>query len=324
MMLLLATVAGCASGSGSGPTTVTTAGTQPAASSSPARTAGASRPAIPAGPPSRFTKAMVIVEENKTDSEVLGSRQAPYLRRLSDAYGRVSKMDAGYPQHCPSLPAYLLMTSGSTQGVCDSADPSEHPLNVPNVFQQVAESGREWRAYAEGMPRPCLRSNYGDYLVRHVPSAYYVTELERCPRSQVPLGRIDDGALRKDLDAGKLPAYSFVTPNRCNDMHGGPTCSGDNIAAGDRWLSRLMPTVERSPDFRSGRLLVIITWDEGSDADNHIPTLLVGRGIRGVRLNEPATLCTVLRTTEHVLGLPFLGCAAAVPPFRASEGAGSR
>ena len=282
------------------------------AASEPASTQGPSPGPTP-GPvstPDQYSKVLVIAEENKTYDEVMTSGHAPYLEKLAARYATAQTMDAGYPAHCPSLAAYLLMTSGDRVGICDDKNPTEHQVPGPNIFSQVAESGREWRGYAESMPSPCLRTNSGHYFVRHAPAPYYVTEKARCAKWEVPLGTTTAGALHDDLGAGTLPAYSFVTPNACNDMHGAPGCGPDQVATGDAWLAQWIPNVLGGKDYQAGRLVVIITWDEGSLSDNHIATLVIAPTANRLTVRTPLTHCSMLRLAEEVLNLPLLGCAA--------------
>jgi hypothetical protein len=258
-----------------------------------------------------YDKVMVIAEENETDSAVIGSSSAPYLTKLAATYGDATNMQAGYPVDCPSLAAYILITSGDRDGICDDGNPSAHRLSQGNIFQQVADSDRQWREYAEAMPSNCSRTNSSAkiYLVRHAPPPYYTSEAKRCQAWDVPMGTTTSGQLHSDLTTG-LPAYSFVTPDACDDMHGAPSCKGQLIAHGDDWLAQWMPQIIDSPDFSDGHLLVIITWDEGSRQDNHIPTLVVAPTIHGVKSAAALTHCSTLRVAEEVLDLPYLGCAA--------------
>ena len=253
---------------------------------------------------------MVIAEENHSAAEVLGQRAAPYLNRLAGAFATFTHMDAGYPVGCPSLAAYLLMTSGSTHGVCDDGGPQTHPIAGPSVFSQVEDAGGQWRGYAESMPAGCTREDAagGRYLVRHAPVPYYTALGVRCRSWDLPLGTTTAGALHDDVATGRLPAYAFVTPDACHDMHGAPGC-GDLLAAGDAWLQAWLPQILAGPDYRSGRLIVVITWDEGSGSSNHIPTLVLSPTARGVRVTQAVTHCGLLALEEQVLGLPLLGCA---------------
>lgn len=315
--LPLVLLAGCGSGSpapGGAPS--------PSSTRPPAAVVTSAPAAAPASP--GYSKVLVVAEENKTYRQVIGSGDAPYINELAGRYGSAAAMRAGYPSTCPSLAAYVILTSGDPHGICDDADPSAHPLTGDNVFEQVAAGGREWRTYAESMPGDCRPTNSRDglYLVRHAPAPYYVSERSRCPAWDVPLGTVSAGALHDDLAAGRLPAFSFVTPNACNDMHGAPGCSGNLVRLGDRWLSAWMPQILASPDYRAGRLVVIVTWDEGSTFDNHIPTLVISptTSHRVARLGY--THCSTLRTVEELLRLPLLGCAARSRSMAAEFGLG--
>jgi hypothetical protein len=124
------------------------------------------------------------------------------------------------------------------------------------------------------------------------------------------MGSVSAGALDDDVAGGHLPAYSFVTPNACNDMHGGPSCVGTQIPTGDAWLASWIPAILDGPDFNNGKLVVIVTWDEGSKSDNHIATLVIAPTTHQVKAATPWTHCSILRTTEEILRLPLLGCAA--------------
>jgi hypothetical protein len=281
---------------------------------SPAMAASRATPAA-----STYTKVMVVAEENEPDSAVIGSARAPYLNGLAKTYGQATDMQAGYPTGCPSLAAYLLITSGSRDGICDDKLPTAHHVGGDNIFEQVAASGRQWREYAESMPSNCYPRNGsgGVYLVRHAPPPYYTSESGRCLEWDVPMGSATAGALHSDLASG-LPAYSFVTPNACDDMHGAPSCSGDRVARGDAWLASWLPHVIAGPDFQAGRLVVVVTWDEGSGSSNHIPTLVIAPTVHGVRSSAALTHCSTARTTEEILGLPLLGCAASALSLRSA------
>ncbi|MEV4619475.1 alkaline phosphatase family protein [Asanoa sp. NPDC049573] len=268
--------------------------------------------------PTADAKVLVIAEENKTYDRVIGDPDAPYISMLAQRFGSAASMDAGYPPDCPSLAAYLLMTSGSTHDVCDDADSAAHRIDSDNVFTQVARAGREWRDYADSAPGTCASTNSADgrYLVRHTPAAYYTREAANCRRWHVPLGDLDRGALHDDLTSGNLPAYAFVSPDACHDMHGAPSCPDRLVASGDEWLRQWLPRILAGPDYTAGRLVVIVTWDEGSVTDNHIPTVVISPRTAGVHATVPFTLCSILRTTEEILRLPLLGCAATATSMR--------
>jgi phosphatidylinositol-3-phosphatase len=282
------------------------------AAPTPGWTAPAAQPrATPAGV-SVYTKVLVIAEENRTYAQIVGAKQAPFLTGLARRFGSASNMSANFPVHCPSLAGYLLMTSGSASGICDDQGPKHHALPGANIFAQVAAANLTSRTYAESIPAPCARKNSSDevFLVRHTPVAYYSSESARCATEDIELGSLNAGALRQDIDAGNLPSYAFVTPNTCHDMHGANTCPDRRVVDGDAWLSGWIPALLRGKDYSAGRLVVIITWDEGSTTDNHIPTLVISPTSRAVVSATAYTHCSTLRTVEDVLHLAPLGCAA--------------
>lgn len=289
--------------------------------SGPAASASGSPPTYsPTGAPpvvtTAYSKVMVIPEENGERSRILGATDAPYVNQLARTYGTATNMVANYAVACPSLAAYILITSGSTQGICDDGTPANHQLTSDNVFRQVAVARKEWRQYAESMSKNCQPTDggAGGYLVRHAPPPYYLSERNRCPVWDVPLGTPSAGALHDALAHG-LPALSIVTPNACHDMHGATTCPTGVVKKGDDWLASWLPRIIASPDFQTYQLLVIITWDEGSNVSNRIPTLVLGQGIRGVTSSAAYTHCSTLRTIEERLHLPYLGCAATAVSF---------
>lgn len=281
------------------------------------------RAAAPAPSPAvhGYTKVLVVVEENKTYDQVLGADRAPYLAGLADTYGVATALDAGYPPKCPSLAAYIILTSGDDHGICDDEAPAKHRIGGDSLFGQVAASGREWRVYAESMPAPCSLTDSPDgrYVVRHTAATYYTDLRADCEKWVVPMGTMSQGAFHDDLGGG-LPALSVVVPDLCHDMHGDASCPGDDIRAGDDWLHGVLPGLLASPDYTSGRLAVVIAWDEGSKKDNHIPTLVISTTTQRRMVDTDETLCSVLGLMSEVLAVDPLGCSAAAPGLAGAFG----
>jgi hypothetical protein len=193
------------------------------------------------------------------------------------------------------------MTSGTTHGVTDDEDPSAHPLEGPNLFSQTGD----WRALQEAMPETCALTSSGTYAVRHNPATYYVGIREACKARDVALGGAPDLSAR----------FTFVTPDLCSDTHNCP------VSSGDRWLSRMIPAMLASPEYRAGSTAIFITWDEDDYSDeNRVPAIVIAPHTRGVESGEAFGHYSLLRTTEEMLGLPLLGEAASAPSMRAAFG----
>jgi hypothetical protein len=242
----------------------------------------ATRVAVAATP----APVVVVVMENKNYEQIVGNPDASYLNTFASKGTLLTNM-SGITH--PSLPNYLAMTSGSTQGcTTDGCPRASYPAD--NVFHQLSVAGRSWRAWEESMPGPCTLTNSGSYVVHHNPPAYYSDLFPNaCPRNDMPYP--------STLPTG-LRALTFITPNTCNDMH---DCS---IATGDGWLRSHVPPL------LSLGAVVVITFDEGSGG-NHIYTAVRGPGIgQGVKRTTTFTHYGLLAGIERHFGLPLLGKAA--------------
>jgi hypothetical protein len=243
---------------------------------------------------------------------VIGNHAAPAIATLAHDCGLATDYRA--VAH-PSLPNYIAATSGSTQGIADDGSPSDHPLPVASIFSQAPSSG----SYEESMPSPCLLTNRYPYAPRHNPEVYYTRVRESCARDDVPLGAIGSGHFVRALRSGSLPAFSFVTPNLCNDMH---DCT---IPAGNAWLEAWIPAITSSATYRAGHTVVFVVWDEDDrTAGNRVPLIAVSPYTRaGTQSSAPFGHYSLLRTTEELLGIRrYLGHAASAPSMRAAFGLG--
>ena len=253
--------------------------------------------------------------ENKNYSSIVGSPSAPYENQIAQECGLATNYHA--VAH-PSLPNYIALTSGSTQGITDDNGPSSHPLDVPSIYHQAYPSAK---GYAEGMATNCATGGGTRYAVRHAPWPYYVNgtvgqQHDECLVGDVPMGTLSSGNLHDDVAAGTLPRFSFVTPDLCNDMH---DCS---VATGDAYLANLVPAILNGPDYQAGRLAVVIVFDEnGGAAGNQVYCAVISPFTApGTQSSTNFTHYSLLRTTEEILGVPLLGNAATATSMRAAFG----
>jgi hypothetical protein len=278
------------------------------ASASLATHAGGSTIAAPAtrsepcgvakGPPKVWRHVIWIVFENERYSQIIGSSSAPYINKVANQCGLATNF---FAETHPSLPNYIAMTSGATQGISDDRGPSNHPLIVPSIFSLL---GANWRALQESMPSNCDHSDSGSYVVSHNPATYYPNIRAQCAKQDVPLGPTPDISAR----------FTFITPNACNDMH---DCS---VGTGDSWLSTLLPKILASRQYRSGSTAVFITWDEDDyNSNQRIAMIVVAPSTPvGTRSTARFDHYALLRTTEEMLGLkPLLDNAARAVSMRA-------
>jgi hypothetical protein len=240
---------------------------------------------------------VVIVFENHKFEQIIGNSDAPYFNKLADKYGLATSYEA--VSH-PSLPNYLALTGGSTFGI--TSDCTDCSVNSENLADQLEGAGLSWRAYLEDIPSACYTgAKSGNYAKKHNPFIYYddiAQNRARCDRSILPVK-----SFTEDLAGGTLPNFSFVAPDLCHDMH---DCS---VSDGDTWLSQFLPDVLSSRAFRDG-LTVFVTFDEGTNESNHVPTFVINRKVSaGNRFDDTYTHYSLLRTIEDIFGLSHLGHA---------------
>jgi hypothetical protein len=237
---------------------------------------------------------VVVVMENHGFDQIVAQPDASYLNAFAAGGTLFTNMRA--VTH-PSLPNYLAMTSGSTQG-CAGNECAPASFGADNVFHQLQAAGGTWESWQESMPSPCLPNNSGDYVVRHNPAAFFTNLLpEDCPRFDIPFPA---------LIPAELADLTFVTPNLCNDMH---DCS---VATGDAWLRGHVP-----PLLALGATVVItFDEDEGGGGGNRIYCAARGPGIeRGETVSTPLSHYSVLAGIERHFSLPLLGEAATAHPL---------
>ena len=304
-VLLLLAAAGCSS-----PRPVT-----PDASSvtgAPART----------GPPATsvhgraVTHVIVVVEENHSIGQIIGSPQAPFLNRLA-ANGTL--LTSYFAITHPSLPNYIAMVSGGTQGI--TSDCGGCNVDAPNLADQLERAGISWKAYMEGLPGPCSDTyQAGTYAKKHDPFMYFASVRDNpasCAKV-VPFAQLD-----ADLDAGRLPRLVFVSPDLDHDMHGAGEGGDDTlVAAADRWLEVLYGRLAGSSVWREDTRLVV-TWDEGNGAGaggpsgccgglasgGNVATIIAGPAVKAARDDAIYSHYALLRSIEALFHLPFLGHA---------------
>ncbi|HLK01696.1 MAG TPA: alkaline phosphatase family protein [Streptosporangiaceae bacterium] len=286
-----------------------------AAPSGPAAGASAGHPCGTKAKAGSYRHVIWIFMENQAYNAIIGSSQASYINAVARQCGLATNY---HNITHPSLPNYIAATSGLPYSSLRNFLPDCGPAgSCVTSARSIFAQGETWKAYDESMPSSCDRSNAGTYAARHNPATYYTT-LRGCTSSDVPYSR-----LASDLAHNQLPAFSFITPNLIDDMHNG------TISDGSTWLSRNLPTILSSPEYRGGSTAVFITWDEGegggygageqcatstSDTSCHVVTLVISPSTHvGTRSGTLFNHYSLLGTAEQLLGLPKLGLAAKYP-----------
>ena len=289
----------------------------PTGSSAPLTTLSPLTPS-PIAPPAvpDFTHIVVIFFENREFDSVIGNLAMPNYNQYASENTLLTQY---YAVAHPSLPNYIAVFGGDTFKI--KSDCTKCFVKAPSLADQIEASGRTWRAYLEGMPRPCFVGSTASYVQKHNPFIYFDPirlDKARCEASIVPLTQLDS-----DLAAGKLPNFVYLMPNLCNSAHDASTGSHCGLDVADHWLAgsiqKLLAYLQ--PRAATEPYLIVITWDEGdtnhsccglpAKAGGRVPTVLISSLAKaGFQDATPYTHYSLLKTIETGWGLPLLGHAA--------------
>ena len=221
-------------------------------------------------------------------------------------------------------PTHLHATAGK-EAVPSGCSPSPYSTGATSVFSVVKAAGREWRSYEESMPGNCHRDEDAPYVVEHNPVLYYTNLRTDCLAWDVPMGTTRSGPFLADLEHDRLPAFSFVSPDNCNNTH---DC---DLRTGDDWLRSWVPKVVARPGYQRGATALFIVCDTGGDANDCltsqdrnclVPALVISPFTpRATRSTERFSHYSLLRTTQELLGVrPLLAGAQTATSMRGAFG----
>ena len=254
------------------------------------------------GPFPRMDHVFVIMMENTAYSDLLNpsNTNTTFIQGLASTYGL--ETDYFGVTHT-SLPNYVATTSGNTWGSNndDEAQANDGFFNHLSLTDQLDQAGISWKGYMESMPSVGYTGNFGDctnsgspdpdctaspsdtgtalYVRKHDPFMQYPDVFNNAQQADnvVPLTE-----LTSDLNSGHAPRFVWITPNECNDMHGGPPqCpfpSANSItdpaqetlfSDGNNFLKTWVTAIMNSRAW-TGNSAIFVTWDEGG-FDNESP-----------------------------------------------------
>jgi phospholipase C len=260
----------------------------------------------------QVANVVLVLEENHSYPQVIGNSAMPFLNKLATDNALATQYFAN--AH-PSLPDYFMLTTGQLITLDDSFP---GPVADDNLVRELVAAGKSWKSYAESLPS--VGYTGGDqypYARRHNPFAYF-TDVIGTPQAAnlVPFSQFS-----ADLQAGKLPNFSFVAPNLEDDAHdcpgGAMTCT-DNapLSAADSWLQQNIAPLLNDPNFQKSGLLIVV-FDEGLQSDlagggGHVAMVMAGTGVKkGFQSSLQHDHAAVLRLIMKALGVSNLPGAAA-------------
>jgi phosphatidylinositol-3-phosphatase len=169
-------------------------------------------------------RMFVIMLENHSQSSVIDDPNAPYLTGLAHTYAMA---DQYYGVTHPSMPNYLATIAGDNFGIQDDNDQNVVNLDRPNLVDQLEAHHVSWGAYMDTLPSNKL-DRFGPTLADGTKVSLYAKKhnpfvlFDDVKNNPARMANIHDyGQLSTDLSRANAPKFVWITPNQCNDMHGG-------------------------------------------------------------------------------------------------------
>jgi len=223
---------------------------------------------------------IVVVLENHSFSQVIGSPSMPYLNSLANAHSLATNY---FGDVHPSIGNYFMLTTGQLESVDDNFTGT---VTDDNIARALNGAGKSWKAYMESIPSAgYLGGNSGTYLKHHDPFSYFSDVVSNSAQAAniVPFTQI-----QADMAANTVPNFAFIAPNSVDDAHDCPgqasTClDSAKLVTADTWLKTNIDPLINSPAFANS--VFIITWDEGDLTDltnvgGQVATVLVGTHVK--------------------------------------------
>ncbi len=263
---------------------------------------------------------VLVVEENKPYSLVMGNPAMPFLNSLAIQNAFATNY---FGNTHPSIGNYFMLTTGQTitnQSTFEGSVPDD------NIVRQLVSAGKTWKVYAESLPSVgYLADDAYPYVRRHNPFSFFSDVTGMAQSSNI----VPFPQLSTDLINNALPNFSYLIANVNHNMHdcpnqtapGNPTgCAVDDLlTAGDSWLKANLEPLLANPAFQQDGLLVI-AFDESYLEDTEfgggqIMFVLVGSRVRpGFQSITFYQHQSTLRMMLEVLGVNSFPGEAAIAP----------
>jgi hypothetical protein len=294
--------------------------------------AGPAALAQPAASMPRLDHVFLIMEENNGFHDVIGDPAAPNLNYLAKTFGIETDYFGVSPDSSESN--YVGLLGGNVYGVISDDAYWKNLIHAPSLISQLDQAGVSWKAYLQALPYPgyqgicypakCNGAPDSDplFVSKHDGIQNFTTSLNSADWSrQVPISE-----LAADLRSGTVPAFSYVVPDECHDMHGDPPYCLDSgnigdpenqhlVAVGDAYLGQLVSEITHASFWAKGNNAIAITYDNGDNSagccdanpgGGQIAAIVItSHGPRGVKDNSPANHYSLLSSIEQAFGL---GC----------------
>ena len=243
-----------------------------------------------------YDHIVVVIEENHSFGDIIGSSSAPNINALAAAGANIvnastdpqGNTSGSHAVRHPSQPNYLELYSGSNQGTIQDGHPgstsepfsSAPPFTTPNLGATLRNAGFSFATYSQTLPSVGFDGDSnGAYQRKHNPVTNWMNDVNPTANQYPSTLNQPFTTFQQIANSpggfANLPTVSFVVPDQDFDMHDG------TIQAADTWLKQnIIDTY--LPWATTHNSLLIVTWDEDGDntATNQIATIFAGAKIK--------------------------------------------
>ncbi|MGH8960384.1 MAG: alkaline phosphatase family protein [Jatrophihabitantaceae bacterium] len=246
----------------------------------------------------RLDHVFVIMEENHAQDHVIGDTTSmPFTNMLASTYGQATNY---YGVTHTSEPNYIAATSGSNWDVNNdngwyptATNAAVNHYDHTNIVDELTAAHVSWAAYMDAMPSagylPDSWPATGGalYASKHNPFIMY-NDVRDNPARTAQIKPYTD--LARDLNSRRAPQFVWISPDQCNDMHGGvyspiagrpeTPCPYSDTAGdaadeslkvkADQFLKTAVDTIMHSRAW-TGNSVILVTADE-TDYDGSNPS----------------------------------------------------
>ncbi len=259
---------------------------------------------------------VVLMMENYGYSDIIGNPNAPHINALvSDP--NTALFTQSFALTHPSQPNYIMLFSGSFQGVNGDNISTNTPWSTCNLGASLISNGYTFKGFSESLSSVgSLATTAGGtngYARKHCPwTNWQGTGTNQLPSS---VGQKFTSFPTTAATFSTLPTVSFVIPDLGDDMHN-PTIltaptnySVTAITNGDTWVYNNLTNYINWA--KANNSLLILTFDEDDGGiPNQITTMFIGQMVQGGSYSNHITHYNVLHTLEEMYGLPYCDSSA--------------
>ena len=209
------------------------------------------------------------------------------LRAQLDASGVLVKDGAVTPDGYAVNTLYTINSPHPANANAAALLPSQ---TMPTIGDRLSEHGVSWAWYSGGWNDALAGRADPLFQFHHQVFAFFARYADHTPGRAAHLK--DESDFVRDIQAGRLPAVSFIKPLGPDNEHPGYS----DLLRGERHVSNLVRAVENSPAWPG--TVIVVTYDEHGGRWDHVAPPVVDRWGPGSRV--PAIIISPLAKHHYV------------------------